>query len=77
MSALKMILMSFLWRLYVCHISERPVPKDIEATDDLSPPPVANGTSLQSEEKDSTGENGTKWNCFSVLKEKVKKFSSE
>lgn len=36
---------------------ERPVPKDIEATDDLSPPPVANGTSLQSEEKDSTGEN--------------------
>lgn len=55
-----MILMSLLWRLYVCHISERPVPKDIEATDDLSPPPVANGTSLQSEEKDSTGENGTK-----------------
>ncbi|XP_035771970.1 cell wall protein DAN4 [Neolamprologus brichardi] len=36
---------------------ERPVPKDIEATDDLSPPPVANGTSLQSEEKDSSGEN--------------------
>lgn len=67
MSALKMILMSLLWRLYVCHISERPVPKDIEATDDLSPPPVANGTSLQSEEKDSTGENGTKWNSFSEV----------
>ncbi|XP_030609815.1 uncharacterized protein LOC115797391 isoform X2 [Archocentrus centrarchus] len=35
---------------------ERPAPKDIAATDDLSHPPVANGTSLHSEEKDSTGE---------------------
>ncbi|XP_071315695.1 uncharacterized protein [Trachinotus anak] len=36
---------------------DRPTPKDQVTTDDLSPPPVSNGTSLQSEEKDTSGEN--------------------
>ncbi|XP_070849857.1 uncharacterized protein [Chaetodon trifascialis] len=36
---------------------EQPPPKDHLPTDDLSPPPVANGTTLQSEEKGSNGEN--------------------
>ncbi|XP_026200196.1 uncharacterized protein LOC113151499 isoform X2 [Anabas testudineus] len=35
---------------------DRPVPKDDVTTDDLSPPPVANGTSLPSEEKGSSEE---------------------
>ncbi|XP_070786277.1 uncharacterized protein [Enoplosus armatus] len=35
---------------------ERPAPKDQVTSDDLSPPPVANGTTL-SEEKGSNGEN--------------------
>ncbi|XP_029931838.1 uncharacterized protein LOC115376414 isoform X2 [Myripristis murdjan] len=36
---------------------DRPVPSDHVTSDDLSPPPVANGTSLPSEEKSSAGEN--------------------
>ncbi|XP_040886742.1 uncharacterized protein LOC121176750 isoform X2 [Toxotes jaculatrix] len=36
---------------------DRPAPKDQTTTDDLSPPPVTNGTSLQSEEKGSAGDN--------------------
>ncbi|XP_076581111.1 uncharacterized protein LOC143317060 [Chaetodon auriga] len=36
---------------------DQPPPKDHLPTDDLSPPPVANGTTLQSEEKGSNGEN--------------------
>ncbi|XP_029381819.1 uncharacterized protein LOC115058570 [Echeneis naucrates] len=35
---------------------DRPAPKDQATTADLSPPPVTNGTSLQSEEKASNGE---------------------
>lgn len=38
---------------------DRPAPKDQETPDDLSPPPVANGTSLQPEEKASNGETGS------------------
>ncbi|XP_051257945.1 uncharacterized protein LOC127364439 isoform X2 [Dicentrarchus labrax] len=38
---------------------DRPTPKDQVTTDDLSPPPVANGTTLQSEEKGSNGDNAT------------------
>lgn len=35
---------------------DRPAPKDHVITDDLSPPPVSNGTTLQSEERGSNGE---------------------
>ncbi|XP_035531096.1 uncharacterized protein LOC118338043 [Morone saxatilis] len=38
---------------------DRPTPKDQVTTDDLSPPPVTNGTTLQSEEKGSNGDNAT------------------
>ncbi|GAA6228366.1 uncharacterized protein LOC108891065 [Lates japonicus] len=36
---------------------DRPAPKDLVTTEDPSPPPAANGTSVQLEEKGSNGEN--------------------
>ncbi|XP_070710971.1 uncharacterized protein [Pempheris klunzingeri] len=36
---------------------DQPTPKDQVTTDDLSPPPAANGTTLQPEEKLSNGDN--------------------
>ncbi|XP_050931715.1 uncharacterized protein LOC108873695 [Lates calcarifer] len=36
---------------------DRPAPKDLVTTNDPSPPPAANGTSVQLEEKGSNGEN--------------------
>lgn len=40
-------------------ISDRPASNDQATADDLSPPPVANGTTPQSEDNGSNGENGT------------------
>lgn len=48
--------------VFVCCDIDRPAPEDQVTNDDLSPPPVTNGTTVPSEEKGSSGENGTKSN---------------
>ena len=45
-------------------------PTDLVTNDDDSPPPVTNGTTVQLEDKESTGESGTKIKCLIFNRQK-------
>lgn len=59
MTSLWLDIWGFLDLFFVCYISDLSTAHDKETVDDGSPPGVANGTTPQSEERASTGENGT------------------